>query len=93
MELVRLTQESILEGFDCGDEDLNEFLVEDAKDFLDKRIAGAFRQAPGQSEPYRAPDSVWVQVNPTLQRERSGNHSSWRLHGRRAQDRKIHLQL
>ena len=42
MELIRLTRESILEGFDCGDEDLNEFLVEDAKAFLDKRIAISF---------------------------------------------------
>lgn len=30
MELVRLTQESNLKGFDCGDEDLNDFLIEDA---------------------------------------------------------------
>ena len=42
MELVRLTPQSILKGFDCGDEDLNEFLVEDAKAFLDKRIAISF---------------------------------------------------
>ena len=38
MKLVRLTPETVLDGFDCGDEDLNNFLVEDAKGFLDKRI-------------------------------------------------------
>lgn len=42
MKLVRLTSETELIGFDCGDEDLNNFLVEDAKDFLDKRIATSF---------------------------------------------------
>ncbi|MDE6485203.1 MAG: GNAT family N-acetyltransferase [Duncaniella sp.] len=42
MELIRLTQDSILEGFDCGDSDLNDFLVEDAKGFLDKRIATSY---------------------------------------------------
>ena len=42
MELVRLTHESNLSGFDCGDDDLNEFLVEDAKSFLNKRIAISF---------------------------------------------------
>ena len=43
MRLVRLTLETELAGFDCGDEDLNNFLVEDAKDFLDKRIASFCR--------------------------------------------------
>lgn len=42
MELIRLSPESVLEGFDCGDDDLNEFLIEDAKAFLDKRIAVSF---------------------------------------------------
>ncbi|MDE6095937.1 MAG: GNAT family N-acetyltransferase [Muribaculaceae bacterium] len=42
MELVRLTPDSNLSGFDCGDSDLNNFLVEDAKSFLDKRIANSF---------------------------------------------------
>lgn len=42
MKLVRLTQDTGLIGFDCGDEDLNSFLVEDAKGFLDKRIAVSF---------------------------------------------------
>lgn len=42
MKLIRLTSETELTGFDCGDEDLNNFLVEDAKDFLDKRIATSF---------------------------------------------------
>lgn len=42
MKLVRLTSGTELAGFDCGDEDLNNFLVEDAKHFLDKRIATSF---------------------------------------------------
>lgn len=42
MKLVRLTSDTELAGFDCGDEDLNNFLVEDAKNFLDKRIATSF---------------------------------------------------
>lgn len=42
MKLVRLSQETELSGFDCGDEDLNSFLVEDAKNFLDKRIATSY---------------------------------------------------
>ena len=42
MNLVRLTSKTELIGFDCGDDDLNEFLFEDAKGFLDKRIASTF---------------------------------------------------
>lgn len=42
MQLVRLTSDTSVADFDCGDEDLNEFLVEDAKSFLDKRIANSF---------------------------------------------------
>ena len=39
MKVVRLTPEYNLDEFDCGDTDLNNFLVEDAKSFLDKRIS------------------------------------------------------
>lgn len=42
MRLVRLTPDSVVSEFDCGDEDLNNFLVEDAKGFLSKRIANSF---------------------------------------------------
>lgn len=42
MRLVRLTPDTELVGFDCGDEDLNSFLVEDAKSFLDKRIVTSY---------------------------------------------------
>ncbi len=42
MKLVKLTPDKELTGFDCGDEDLNNFLVEDAKGFLDKRIATSY---------------------------------------------------
>lgn len=42
MNLIKLTSDTVLTGFDCGDEDLNNFLVEDAKGFLDKRIAASY---------------------------------------------------
>lgn len=42
MQLVRLTQDFELKEFDCGDSDLNDFLFEDAKHFLEKRIASTF---------------------------------------------------
>lgn len=42
MKLVRLTTAYKLENFDCGDNDLNDFLFEDAKVFLEKRIANTF---------------------------------------------------
>lgn len=42
MKLVKLSSETELIGFDCGDEDLNNFLVEDATGFLDKRIATSY---------------------------------------------------
>lgn len=42
MNLRRLSPEYDITHFDCGDEDLNNFLIEDAKGFLDKRIATSF---------------------------------------------------
>ena len=42
MKLVRLTPEIELSDFDCGDDDLNSFLFEDAKAFLEKKIANSF---------------------------------------------------
>ena len=39
MRLVRLTQDYNITAFDCGDADLNAFLVEDAKGALVKRVA------------------------------------------------------
>ena len=39
MHIVPLTKDYALPTFDCGDSDLNEFLLEDAKLFLEKRIA------------------------------------------------------
>ena len=42
MKLVRLTPDYEFKDFDCGDDDLNEFLFEDAKSFLEKRIANTF---------------------------------------------------
>ncbi len=42
MKVVALTPDYPLTNFDCGDSDLNEFLMEDAKHFLSKRIANTF---------------------------------------------------
>lgn len=42
MKLVRLTPDYPLTEFDCGDSDLNDFLFEDAKAFLEKRVANTF---------------------------------------------------
>lgn len=42
MKLVPLTSDYVISEFDCGDSDLNEFLSEDAKHFLEKRIANTF---------------------------------------------------
>lgn len=42
MRLIRLTSDYELSTFDCGDSDLNEFLLDDAKHFLEKRIANTF---------------------------------------------------
>lgn len=42
MELIRLTSDYNLKRFDCGDDDLNGFLLDDAKNFLEKRIAKTF---------------------------------------------------
>lgn len=42
MKLVKLTPDTELSGLDCGDEDLNNFLVEYAVGFLNKRIATSY---------------------------------------------------
>ncbi|MDE6410380.1 MAG: GNAT family N-acetyltransferase [Muribaculaceae bacterium] len=42
MKLVKLTPATELIDFDCQDEDLNSFLIDDAKGFLEKRIANTF---------------------------------------------------
>lgn len=42
MRLIQLTADYELGGFDCGDEDLNEFLLQDAKPCLDLNIANTF---------------------------------------------------
>lgn len=42
MRLVPLTKDYELTAFDCGDEDLNKFLFEDAKPCLELRIAKTF---------------------------------------------------
>lgn len=42
MRIIPLTRDYEFSAFDCGDSDLNEFLLEDAKHFLEKRIANTF---------------------------------------------------
>ena len=42
MRLVRLTPDCELPDFDCGDGDLNKFLLDDAKPSLELRIANTF---------------------------------------------------
>lgn len=39
MKPIRLTPDIRLDNFDCGDSDLNNFLLDDAMSFLEKRIA------------------------------------------------------
>lgn len=41
-KLVKLPQDTDLSAFDCGDDDLNEFLKEDAIHFQEKHIANTF---------------------------------------------------
>lgn len=42
MELIPLTQNYELTAFDCGDDDLNAFLLNDAKKAVELRIANTF---------------------------------------------------
>ena len=42
MNVIPLTPNVNVAGFDCGDSDLNSFLLEDAMHFLEKRIANTF---------------------------------------------------
>ena len=42
MELRRLTSEKPITTFECGDEDLNGFLLDDAIPSAEKRIANTF---------------------------------------------------
>lgn len=39
MKIVRLTQESEIKPFDCGNDDLNDFLLNNAKDYSVHRLA------------------------------------------------------
>jgi hypothetical protein len=38
MQLDRLTAESVIMPFNCGDDDLNAFLMNDAKAFMQKKL-------------------------------------------------------
>ena len=49
MKLIRLTKDTIIKSFDCGDADLNDFILNDAKAFLSKRIAYTFLIINGEN--------------------------------------------
>lgn len=42
MKLIKLTSDYELKPFNCDDTDLNNFLAEDAKNFINKRIGNTF---------------------------------------------------
>ena len=42
MEILALTPNYSIESFDCGDPDLNDFLLNDTKLFFEKRIANTY---------------------------------------------------
>lgn len=42
MDIVRLTQDYNMPPFDCGDEDLNDFLLNEAKDYQEKKLASTY---------------------------------------------------
>lgn len=42
MEIIRLTTNYDLKPFNCGDADLDGFLMNDAKSFVSKRIGNTF---------------------------------------------------
>ena len=42
LQLIRLNEDYNLKSFDCGDEDLNDFLLNDAKAFQKKKIANTY---------------------------------------------------
>lgn len=39
MRLVRLTEDYVFKSFDCGEKDLNEFLLFDSKDYLKRLVS------------------------------------------------------
>lgn len=49
MKLIRITKDTIIKSFDCGDADLNDFILNDAKAFLSKRIAYTFLIIDGEN--------------------------------------------
>lgn len=44
MKIVRLTQEHVFKPFDCGEEDLNDFLLQDAKQYAKGLLAVTLRK-------------------------------------------------
>ena len=48
MQLTRLASDTEIAAFDCGDEDLNGFLLNDAKAFMQKKIANTFLLSDGE---------------------------------------------
>ena len=66
MKIVRLTQEHTFKPFDCGEDDLNDFLLQDAKQYAKGLLAESDRgQVPvrpqsraNASDRYLSPVSV-----------------------------------
>lgn len=42
MDIVKLTEDYDIQPFDCGDEDLNDFLLNEAKDYEEKKLATTY---------------------------------------------------
>lgn len=42
MRIIKLSNEYQMKPFDCGDADLNGFLMNDAKDYMEKDLANTF---------------------------------------------------
>lgn len=49
MKLVQLTASYEIKSFDCGDADLNDFLLNDAKSFTERRIGKTFLLMDGET--------------------------------------------
>lgn len=47
MRIVRLTQEHTFKLFDCGEDDLNDFLLQDAKQYAKGLLAVSFYESNG----------------------------------------------
>lgn len=72
MDVVRLTADHDLKPFDCGDPDLNGFLMDDAKHFMAQKIANTFLVYQGETV-----IAYFCLLNDKISRQEITN-SSWR---------------